>query len=54
MSHVSFASEAFTDGDYFDIGDSDADDDDESPRTPPPPTMRRNGGSFGSFNSVTL
>lgn len=56
LSHVSFASETFTDGNYFDIGDSDYSDSDapDSPRTPPPPSMRRNGSSFGSFNSVAL
>jgi hypothetical protein len=54
MSHVSFASECFSDGNYFDYGDSGSDPGDDEPRTPPPPSMRRNGGSFGSFNSVSL
>jgi hypothetical protein len=54
LSQVSFVSESFTDGNYFDVCDSGSDDGNESPRTPPPPTMRRNGGSFGSFGSVAL
>jgi hypothetical protein len=54
LSHVSFASECFSDGNYFDVGDSGSDAAEESPRTPPPPSMRRNGGSFGSFHSVSL
>lgn len=54
LSHVSFTSECFSDGNYFDVGDSGSDADPASPRTPPPPSMRRNGASFGSFNSVQL
>jgi hypothetical protein len=54
FSHMSFNSECFSDGDYYDAGDSSSDAADETPGTPPPPMMRRNNNSFGSFQSVSL
>jgi hypothetical protein len=51
-SQGSFTSEYFGEAE-FDFAEVSSDSENEQPSTPPPPSMRRNGGSFGSFGSLT-